>query len=260
MSQYIVIKKGHMRGCMNKGGIIFSVLCLFIHCVHAEVVVSNLVVAQRPGTKLVDITYDLSNTESNPVYVALTVMKGTTRINATTLSGDVGSGVNPGTEKSIVWDMGADWDGKVATGVQFILNEFIDGGDHSAVDWENVNSQWVKNIYANGHETMSDRNSGEMWLYNANFAPVHEWSSAIAYCSSLSYGGYSDWILPDLDTLSAQYSHKIYFTGVLSEFYWSSTPAGSSPSATDAFGVWMSSGKTASFRKYYSFYVWPMRR
>ena len=79
----------------------------------AEMGVTNLVVAQRPGTKIADITYDVSNTVTGNVWVSLAVNNAGTPVVATNLTGDVGS-VSPGTGKSIAWDMGADWNGNFA--------------------------------------------------------------------------------------------------------------------------------------------------
>ena len=76
--------------------------------------VQQVTVAQRPGTKLVDISYDVFSGATNTVSVSLSVSNATTAVSATTLSGDVGSGISTGTGQSILWDMGADWNGQVA--------------------------------------------------------------------------------------------------------------------------------------------------
>lgn len=78
----------------------------------AQVTISNLVVAQRPGTKLVDITYDVSSSVTS-VYVSLSVSNAGMGISVVNLTGDVGN-VGMGTGKSIVWNMGADWTGTFA--------------------------------------------------------------------------------------------------------------------------------------------------
>ena len=62
----------------------------------AEVTVTNLVVAQREGTKLVDISYDVFSTQPN-VIVSLEVKNGAVNINASNLTGDVGTNVICGT-------------------------------------------------------------------------------------------------------------------------------------------------------------------
>jgi len=97
------------------------------------------------------------------------------------------------------------------------------GGDTTAVSWEIVNERWVKNTYANGDVTVSDKNTGRMWPCDASFCK-REWSAAVSHCDNFSYAGYSDWRLPDVHTLREQFSQKEFFVGVQSENYWSSTP------------------------------------
>jgi hypothetical protein len=87
--------------------------------VQAAVTVTNLTVAQRPGTKLVDIRYDVASDATNRVAVSLAVNNGAQAVNAVSLTGDVGGEVATGAGKSIVWDMGADWNGNAAPGVAF---------------------------------------------------------------------------------------------------------------------------------------------
>ncbi len=88
----------------------------------AATVVSNLTAAQRAGTALVDIGYDLQA----PGYAAVTVTLeassdggATWTLPVLTVSGDVGSGVAPGTGRAIVWDAGADWPGNVSQQMRF---------------------------------------------------------------------------------------------------------------------------------------------
>lgn len=76
---------------------------------------SNLSIAQRPGTKLVDISYDVNNTESNVVTVSLMLSNGAQAVDCSSASGDIGVWVYTGAEKSIVWNGGEDWNGNVAT-------------------------------------------------------------------------------------------------------------------------------------------------
>ena len=93
-------------------------LFLFVPGIWAQVAVSNIVVTQRPGTKLADIAYDVSSTG---MYVAVSVVVSDAgiQVSATNLSGDVGCVVPTGTGKNIVWNMGTDWDGNYAL-LQFL--------------------------------------------------------------------------------------------------------------------------------------------
>ncbi len=79
-------------------------------------VVSNVVGAQRAGTKLVDITYDLTDAEHATLAVTIRISKdaGTTwDVPCASVSGNgIGLEVTPGAGKAIVWDAGADWNGQ----------------------------------------------------------------------------------------------------------------------------------------------------
>jgi uncharacterized repeat protein (TIGR02543 family) len=87
----------------------------------AAPVVSNVTFAQRAGTKLVDISYDV--TAATPtVNVALEISRdgGTTlSVPATTVSGAIGLGVAPGIGKIITWDADADWSGQYGTQMRY---------------------------------------------------------------------------------------------------------------------------------------------
>ncbi|MEI8206086.1 MAG: leucine-rich repeat protein [Kiritimatiellales bacterium] len=71
--------------------------------------ITNIVATQRPGTKLVDITYDIISDVTNAVPVTFTVKNGTTNVVSTNATGDVGAAVLPGTGRAMVWDMSTDW-------------------------------------------------------------------------------------------------------------------------------------------------------
>ena len=80
----------------------------------AAPVVSNVRAAQRTGTELVDIYYDVSASVP-PLTVAVQVSAdggATFAVNAVSLTGAVGGGLQPGSNKHIVWNAGADWDGQ----------------------------------------------------------------------------------------------------------------------------------------------------
>lgn len=74
-----------------------------------SLVITNVMAAQRPGTKLMDITYDLISDVTNAVPITLTIKNGTTNIVSTNSTGHVGISVPPGTGRSVVWDMGSIW-------------------------------------------------------------------------------------------------------------------------------------------------------
>ena len=247
------------RGRCMKKLIGLIVILLWSLVAVAEVTITNLTVAQRPGTKLVDITYDIFSATTNRVWISLTVSNGSSAVIATNLIGDVGTDVAVGTSKSIVWDMSVDWNGKLTPGIVFNLTRaFPVGGDPSADGWEVVNAQWVKNIYTNGNVTMRDRNTGKMWVYRVtNPYGLLNWNGAKNYSDNLVYAGYSDWQLPDIDTLTAQYSQRSFFTNVQNEGYWSGTSGSGSLSycawCVNGGGVFIADKSTSSY------YVWSVR-
>jgi hypothetical protein len=87
----------------------------------ADPVVSNLTAAQRPGTKLVDITYDVTaDTPTVGITLRISSDGGTTfSVPAITLTGAVGSNVTVGTGKVITWNAGTDWLGNYSSAMRF---------------------------------------------------------------------------------------------------------------------------------------------
>lgn len=75
----------------------------------AAPVVSNVRAQQRLGTKLIDVTYDLADSDSTSVYISAQIFAGSTALPAFSLSGHIGAGVTPGINKTIVWNAGQDW-------------------------------------------------------------------------------------------------------------------------------------------------------
>jgi formylglycine-generating enzyme required for sulfatase activity len=74
--------------------------------------VTNAVAAQRPGTNLVDVTYDLYDPDGDAMTVALYLSPDGGQsfpVRCVTVSGDVGEGVTNGTGRHIEWDAEADY-------------------------------------------------------------------------------------------------------------------------------------------------------
>ncbi len=94
--------------------ILFCALASLTASYAAPPVVSNLHAAQRAGTKLVDITYDVADPDSGSltVQVEISANSGVTYdLPVKSLSGAVGPGVAPGTGRVLTWDAGKDWNG-----------------------------------------------------------------------------------------------------------------------------------------------------
>ena len=87
----------------------------------AEPAVTNVWAVQKPGTKLVEISYDVSG-GTPPIYVSLQVSSngGTTfAVPAAALSGDLGANVSQGRNKHIVWNAGTDWNNQLSNTMRF---------------------------------------------------------------------------------------------------------------------------------------------
>lgn len=97
--------------------ILLVVLLTVLTPVHAVVLVTNVVVVQREGTKLVDIAYDVSSDVADTVAVTVVASNEAGAVDLGTLSGDIGSRISTGGGKRILWDGGADWNGNVTTGL-----------------------------------------------------------------------------------------------------------------------------------------------
>lgn len=92
--------------------------------------VSNVRASQRPGTKLVDIYYDLSDPDTSSLSVLIQVSQngGTNwTVPARSFAGAVGGGIAPGPNQFVVWDAGADWDGQFTS--QCRVNVLADDSD-----------------------------------------------------------------------------------------------------------------------------------
>lgn len=94
-------------------------LCFALPALAADPVVEDVVFFQRTdGSKLVDITYDVSDADGDNLTIAVAVSDDgglTWNVPCRTLSGDVGDGIAPGPGKFIIWDFGQDdpdWEGE----------------------------------------------------------------------------------------------------------------------------------------------------
>ena len=93
----------------------------------APPVVSNVTASQRPGTKLVDIRYDLSDADGDAQLVKVQVSADggvSYTIPCVTLSGHVGAGVALGSNRLITWNAGADWNGQFVASTKVRVTAF----------------------------------------------------------------------------------------------------------------------------------------
>ena len=80
--------------------------------------VSNVKFTVQNGTKLVDVTYDLTGATSS-VALLVSSDNGTSyEVPVVSVTGHVGAGVTVWTNKHIVWDAGTDWPGQSSNQVK----------------------------------------------------------------------------------------------------------------------------------------------
>ena len=92
--------------------------------------VQNPVVAQRSGTRLIDLTYDLDAAAPVKITVEISSDGGQTYfVPAYTLTGDVGLNIASGNGKTITWDAGTDWAGNRSDQMRFriVADDLSDG-------------------------------------------------------------------------------------------------------------------------------------
>ena len=112
--------------------ILLALICPILITVSADnhaPVVKNVYAQQRPGTFLIDITYDVENEDSDLLEVIIEASDddgATYTIIPESLTGDVGKNIAPGNGKKIVWDVGKDLPG--TRGDQFKVRVIADDG------------------------------------------------------------------------------------------------------------------------------------
>ena len=140
----------------------------------------------------------------------------------------------------------------------------------------------------NGDGTVTDNRSGLIWLKNANCFGKQNWKTAMQSATDLASGqcGLRDgsragmWRLPTKNEWEAMIDNRYGsrqkpglalsntagngpwkegnpFSGVQSNYYWSSTTDANS--ATNAWNVLLGSGSVYTDDKSVTFYVWPVR-
>jgi hypothetical protein len=127
----------------------------------------------------------------------------------------------------------------------------------------------------NGNGTVTDNQTGLIWLKDADCFGQRVWSNALSDCNGLADGSCGltdgsqagDWRLPNVKELYSLVDVGNYnpalpsghpFTNVQSYYYWSSSTIAYNDDL--AFDVYMSSGYVGdSSSKSSNYYVWPVR-
>ncbi len=273
-----------------KKWIIGSLLMVGVVTIQAAVTVSNLNVAQREGSKLVDIFYDIASDATNVVTISVAITNGAAGVNAGSLSGDVGAGIATGSLKQIIWDSGADWaeniaplaftvsadDGMessfavapVAKTGQTTSYRIADDGDLEA------GLAWPSPRFTDNTDgTVADNLTGLEWVLAPHSVigngSVLNWNASIDFCKNLTYASHTDWRLPTRRELASLLDYGEQnpalsaghpFSGILNNLYWSSTAeSASSPAGYYMWAVDMGLGSVDRIHKSLTHYVWPVR-
>jgi hypothetical protein len=197
------------------------------------------------------------------------------------LSGDFGKGVKVGAGKRIFWDVLKDmpagfegeavWEldasappppvatasGKVGAGSASPMPRQDSGG----MEFEKEGFRFYKDVVV-------DTKTRLMWARNANIADIRmNWNDAMAWAQRLNHAGYRDWRLPTKKELEALTKwagtspsdrlNGIGFTGVQSNYYWSSST--NAAGTRSAWNVNLNYGNVYSNSKTNGNYVWPVR-
>ncbi len=155
----------------------------------AAPVVSNIRAAQRAGTKLVDIYYDVADAEGDALTVEIQVSNdngATYAVPAFSFSGAVGGGVTPGANRAAVWNAGFDWDGQYSaqTRVKVTAHDglappagmvYVPLGTFSMGGTQYANEQPIHNVTTDAFFT--DR----FEVTSALYANVRTWAASNGY-------------------------------------------------------------------------------
>jgi sulfatase modifying factor 1 len=150
--------------------------------------VSNIRAAQRPGTKLVDIQFDLNPVGGSNVSISILVSSnsgGIWDVPARTFVGDYGQSISPGSNKWVVWNAGADWNGQYTANcrVRVLANDpttgdmaFIPAGSYQRGDnLDGDSSAPVYSVYVSAFSIECGEVTGARW--NA----VYQWATNHGY-------------------------------------------------------------------------------
>jgi len=157
-----------------------------------------------------------------------------------------------------------------------------DGDYEKGVAWPSP--RFTIGTGVDGTNCVTDNLTGLMWARDASNAcgvvtAQVNWVTALASCSNLNYGGYTDWRLPNAREMHSLIDYaqdfpmvcntagtNVWtegnpFTGLQSNWlsvdYWSSTTHGGN--AAYAWGVGLSEGSVYYLLKTSEAYVWPVR-
>ena len=129
-------------------------------------------------------------------------------------------------------------------------------------------------LTSSGPLTVFDSAQSLTWTKDANLNGQMNWTTAVAWANNLDYAGYTDWVLPNLEQLTTQFSTNLgeaagssiaashndsynLFTNVQSYVYWSGSEY--APYPFIAWGFHTYYGGQYDGTKGVQFYAWAVR-
>jgi hypothetical protein len=129
-------------------------------------------------------------------------------------------------------------------------------------------------LISSGPLTVYDSAQTLTWTKDANLNGQMDWTTAVAWANNLDYAGYTDWVLPNIDQLTTQFSTNLgeaagssiadshndsynLFTNVQSYAYWSGSE--SAPNSALAWDYNTLLGLQQINTVAYGFYAWAVR-
>ncbi len=97
-------------------GLVVAWCTVAVWTIWADAQIENVRAQQRARSRVVDVWYDLVSPEGGEFKVSLEIEGGGECLPVSKVSGAVGDRIEPGRNKRIEWDAGADWPGKSGNG------------------------------------------------------------------------------------------------------------------------------------------------
>ncbi len=144
--------------------------------------VTNIRASQRAGTKIIDIYYDLADSDSQSVFVSVQLYDNNTPLPSFAVTGAVGASVTPGANKLIIWNAGQDWNRRYTTTgkVRIIADDLSNIPPSAAMAY--VPAGFGKpdgsgyEIYSSGFFMDKTEVSQQLWSSVYNWAIAHGYS------------------------------------------------------------------------------------
>ena len=181
----------------------------------------------------------------------------------------INTAFSPNTVSFYYWSSTTRADSPSLAWVVYFYYGYVDAGHKSYYDFyvravRGGQCGSFGNYIDNVNGTVTDIDTGLMWQQDT--APgTYTWQQALAYCENLTFAGYNDWRLPNVNELLFLVDYSRYylaidpvFSVIVSSYYWSSTT-----NVDDSESAWLVEffyGYVfVTDKSYYSLYVRAVR-